>query len=97
VRPLGAAVRLNLLQFSYPALFSDTLEAARDARLFTLGLAAFCAGSVGLAAANSTGGLGRGIGGGSDKAALPLGLRGRRILGPGARSECLASVGDWCS
>ncbi|MFZ2076326.1 MAG: hypothetical protein WAV38_06670, partial [Xanthobacteraceae bacterium] len=61
------------------------------------GLVAFCTGSVGLTAANSTGGLGCGIGGGSDKAALPLGLRGRRILGPGARSECFASVGDWCS
>src|SRR5262249_48377748 len=37
------------------------------------GLAAFCAGSVGLAAADSTGGVaGCGIGGGSDKAALPL-------------------------
>src|SRR4029077_1357828 len=59
---------------------------------FTAGLAAFCTGSVGLTAANSTGGLGRGIGGGVDKAALPLGLRGRRT-----RSECFASVGDWCS
>ena len=42
------------------------------------------------------GGLGRGIGGGPDKAAVPLGFRSRRILGPGARSECFASVGDWC-
>src|SRR5262249_23368020 len=39
----------------------------------TVGLAAFCTGSVGLIAANSTGGVagGCGIGGGSDKAALP--------------------------
>src|SRR5262249_27947258 len=37
------------------------------------GLAAFCTGSVGLAAANSAGGVaGCGIGGRSDKAALPL-------------------------
>src|SRR5215831_1702426 len=38
----------------------------------TAGLATFCTGSVGLIAANSTGG--RGIRGGSDKAALPLPL-----------------------
>src|SRR6516162_5310865 len=63
----------------------------------TVGLVAFCTGSVGLIAANSTGGVaGCGIGGGSDKAALLLGSRGRRILGPGARSECFASVGDGC-
>src|SRR6516162_2203436 len=58
----------------------------------TAGLAAFCTGSVGLTAANSTGGV-AGCGGGSDKAALPLRSRGRRILGPGAR---FASAGDWC-
>jgi hypothetical protein len=43
----------------------------------TAGLAAFCTGSVGLAAANSTGGVagcGIGIGGGSDKAAVPLAI-----------------------
>src|SRR6516164_152175 len=39
----------------------------------TAGLAAFCTGSVGLTAANGVGGVaGCGIGGGSDKAALPL-------------------------
>src|SRR6516165_4303175 len=39
----------------------------------TAGLAAFCTGSVGITAANCTGGVaGCGIGGGSDKAALPL-------------------------
>src|SRR5260370_32155612 len=75
---------------------SGSGHASRASEL-TAGLAAFCTRSVGLVAANSTGGLGRGIGGGSDNAALPLGLRGRRILGPGARSECFASVGDWCS
>jgi len=41
----------------------------------TAGLAAFCTGSVGLTAANSTGGAaGCGIAGGSDKAALPLAI-----------------------
>src|ERR1700758_1955196 len=53
---------------------------ASGASELTAGLAAVCAGSVGLTAANSTGGLGCGIGGGSDKAALPLGLRGRGVL-----------------
>src|SRR5215471_1843802 len=39
----------------------------------TAGLAAFCTGSVGLTAANGVGGVaGCGIGGGSDKGALPL-------------------------
>src|SRR6516165_8368256 len=82
----------------------------------TAGLAAFCTGSVGLIAADTTGGVaGCGIEGRSDKAALPLatsarfgdssgaivkspalvGSRGRSILGPGARSECFASVADW--
>src|SRR5215471_11181916 len=47
-------------------------HASRASEL-TAGLAAFCAGSVGLAAANGTGDVdGCGIGGGSDKAALPL-------------------------
>ena len=69
---------------------------ASGASELTVGLAAFCTESVGLAAANSTGGLGCGIGGGEDKTALPLRSRGRRILGPGTRSECFASVGDWC-
>jgi len=64
---------------------SGSGHASRASEL-TDGLAAFCIGSVGLAAANSTGG--------SDEAAAPLGSRGRRILGPGARSECFASVGD---
>src|ERR1700720_845177 len=46
---------------------------ASRASEFTAGLAAFCTGSVGLAAANSTDGVaGCGIGGGSDKAALPF-------------------------
>src|SRR3974377_617419 len=41
----------------------------------TTGLAAVCAESVGLTVANSTGGVaGCGIGGGSDKAALPLAI-----------------------
>src|SRR6516165_6996277 len=75
---------------------SDSGHPSRASEL-TAGLAASCTGSVGLAAANSMGGAaGCGIGGGSDKAALPLGSRGRRILGPGARSECFASVGDGC-
>src|SRR5437763_1391369 len=47
-------------------------HASRASEL-TAGLAAFCAGSVGLTAANSSGGAaGCGIEGGSDKAALPL-------------------------
>ena len=74
---------------------SGSGHASRASEL-TAGLAVFCKVSVGLAAANSTDGLGCGIGGEPDKAALPLGFRSRRILGPGARSECFASVGDWC-
>src|SRR5215469_12253217 len=51
---------------------SGSGHASRASEL-TAGLAAFCTGSVELAAANSTGGAaGCGIGGGSDKAALPL-------------------------
>src|SRR5215469_5252462 len=47
-------------------------HASRASEL-TAGLAAFCAGSVGLTAASDVGGVtGCGIGGGSDKAALPL-------------------------
>src|SRR5215472_10854846 len=47
-------------------------HASRASEL-TAGLAAFCAGSVGLRAASDVGGVtGCGIGGGSDKAALPL-------------------------
>src|SRR6516164_6408830 len=75
----------------------QTSGSGHASRASELGLAAFCTGSVGLAAANCTGGVaGCAIGGRSDKAALPLGSRGGRILGPGARSECFASVGDWC-
>src|SRR6516162_8834056 len=73
---------------------SGSGHASRPSELRT-GPVAFCTGSVGLTAANSTGGVaGCGIGAGSDKATLLLGSRGRRILGPGARSECFASVGD---
>src|SRR6516165_2697379 len=51
---------------------SGSGHASRASEL-TAGLAVFCTGSVELAAANSTGGVaGCGIGGGSDKAALPL-------------------------
>src|SRR5512132_2139570 len=51
---------------------SGSWHASRASELMA-GLAAFCTGSVGLTAANSTGtAAGRGIGGGSDKAALPL-------------------------
>src|SRR6516165_1998569 len=75
---------------------SGSGQASRASKL-AAGRAVFCTGSVGLTAANSAGGVaGCGIGGGSDKAALPLGSRGRRILGPVARSECFASVGDGC-
>src|SRR5436189_1985043 len=53
---------------------SGSGHASRASEL-TAGLAAFCTGSVGLTAANSTGGVaGCGIGGGSDKAALPLAI-----------------------
>src|SRR5262249_12324102 len=46
---------------------------ASTASELTAGLAAFCAGSVGLTAASDVGGVtGCGIGEGSDKAALPL-------------------------
>jgi hypothetical protein len=46
---------------------------ASRASEFTAGLAAFCAGSAGLTAANSTGGVaGCGIRGGSGEAALPI-------------------------
>src|SRR6516165_2049779 len=46
---------------------------ASTASELTAGLATFCAGSVGLTAASDVGGVtGCGIGGGSDKAALPL-------------------------
>src|SRR6516162_6535610 len=51
---------------------SDSGHPSRASEL-TAGLAAFCTGSVGLAAANSTGGV-AGCGRGSDKAALPLPL-----------------------
>jgi hypothetical protein len=51
---------------------SGSGHASRASEL-AAGLAAFCTGSVGLTAANSTGGVaGCGIGGGSDKLALPL-------------------------
>src|SRR5215472_8229007 len=51
---------------------SGSGHASRASEL-TAGLAAFCAGSVGLTAASDVGGVaGCGIGGGSDKAALPL-------------------------
>src|SRR6266576_6318687 len=57
----------------YWSMQTSELRHASRASELTAGLAAFCTGSVGLTAANSTGGVaGRGIGGGSDEAALPL-------------------------
>src|SRR5262249_7682739 len=56
----------------------------------TTGLPAFCTGSVGLTAANGVGGVtGCGIGGGSDKAALPLAIS--------ATTEPDASLALFCS
>src|SRR6476660_1199744 len=57
----------------YSSIQTSELRHASRASEPTAGLAAFCTGSVGLTAPNRTGtAAGSGIGGGSDKAALPL-------------------------
>src|SRR5215470_254285 len=70
-------------------------HASRASEL-TAGLTAFCTESVGLTVANSTGGTaGCGIGGGSDKAALPLAISATET--PCPPSAAVAGDASTCS